>query len=385
MEQNMIGQVGFWDYTAPQHGSLERYEERDWDEMLDDLAENGVRSLVICVKWMTTGYRSALPWLDQDPASTAISTDNRVLHYGFREAKKRGFRIWLLVVATQFPVESFGLEPVWAPEWTTEVFGRPVGYYDADHPGLRERIREMYREIVALFGSYADGIISELEFCDRAEPHRIAGYNEWAAANGRPEYAEISRVALQPRSYPFSHWRDYATFRRISLLQEIEETIRGCGFHGDHATIAEFENTSGAVIHGSNLRMLHEAMPHLTLFTYDSIYDRRLNRESTVEMCIRQPKELGFPVHFLSRGVMPHFDRPETFGPLEAQWQMTIDDARSARPDGLWFMGVDARTRGMVCDLQRLQAFGFESGREARLKLMAMLRSAGLLGGRNRS
>lgn len=222
---------------------------------------------------------------------------------------------------------------------------------------------------------YTEAILSQ---CEKG------AFYEVDAKSGRPP-------ALQPRpgfdrqSCAPQYGSADPSDRRISLLQEIEETIRGCGFHGDHATIAEFENTPGAVIHGSNLRMLHEAMPHLTLFTYDSIYDRRLNRESTVEMCIRQPKELGFPVHFLSRGVMPHFDRPETFGPLEAQWQMTIDDARSARPDGLWFMGVDARTRGMVCDLQRLQAFGFESGREARLKLMAMLRSAGLLGGRNRS
>ena len=375
----LIQDVGFWDYTAPQHGSLEAYTEADWDELLDDLAQDGVNSLVICVKWITTGYRSALPWLDQDPICTAISTDNRTLHYGFREARKRGFKIWLLIVATQFPVEKFGLEPVWAPEWMLDVFGGLIGYYDADHPGLRERIHEMVAEITELFGQYVDGVIAELEFCDRAEPHRVEGYNRWAVQNNRPDYETVSQVPLQPRCYPFTHWRDYATHRRITLLREIEETLRENGFTGEYATIAEFENSPGCVMYGNNMAMLREEMPHMKLITYDSLYNRNLNRQSTVEMCMRQPREMGFEVNFLSRGVMPLFEHPDTFGPLEAQWQMTIDDAKDALPHGLYFMGCDARTKGMVCDSEKLKPFGFETGRQARKKLMNMLKNAGLI------
>ena len=37
-------EMGFWDYTAPQHGSLECYREQDWDLLLEDLAAHGINS-----------------------------------------------------------------------------------------------------------------------------------------------------------------------------------------------------------------------------------------------------------------------------------------------------------------------------------------------------
>ena len=64
-------EIGFWDYTCPGNGSLERYTKADWDELLDDMVVGGCNSFVRCVKWLTTGYRSQLPWLDQDPPCTA--------------------------------------------------------------------------------------------------------------------------------------------------------------------------------------------------------------------------------------------------------------------------------------------------------------------------
>ncbi len=54
-------EIGFWDYTCPLHGSLERYTEQDWNMLLDDIAEGGFNSLVLGVKWLTTGYYSRLP------------------------------------------------------------------------------------------------------------------------------------------------------------------------------------------------------------------------------------------------------------------------------------------------------------------------------------
>jgi hypothetical protein len=41
-------------------------------------------------------------------------------------------------------------------------------------------------------------------------------------------------------------------------------------------------------------------------------------------------------------------------------------------------MGSDCRVEGMVCSVDRLPAFGFKDGREARRKLMAMARESGL-------
>ena len=39
-------------------------------------------------------------------------------------------------------------------------------------------------------------------------PHRIPVYDAWANENGRPPFAEISRIRLEPRHYPYSNWRD---------------------------------------------------------------------------------------------------------------------------------------------------------------------------------
>ena len=62
-------EIGFWDYTAPGGGGgLELYRKADWDCLLDDMAAGGFNSLVLGIKCLTTGYRSRLPWLDQDAA-----------------------------------------------------------------------------------------------------------------------------------------------------------------------------------------------------------------------------------------------------------------------------------------------------------------------------
>ncbi len=362
-------EIGFWDYTAPQHGSLECYTKQDWDLLLDDMAEGGFNSFVLCIKWMTTGYRSKFAWLDQNEQCTAISSDNELIHYALDGARMRGIKTWILVVATQFPVKQFGLNPLWTEEWTKEVFGEYIGYYDLDHPGLQERILDMFGEITELFGHKTDGIIVELEFCDRDEPHRIELYNHWASDNNRPDYASIKNIRLQPRSFPFTHWRDFTTHRRIKMLKEIEALVRAKGFTGEIATICEIEIGPSVVIGGSNLQMIQNEMPSCKLVTYDGIYDRRVNRLATMDFCIEQPKKLGHSVYYLSRGVMPSLDDP---GPLEQQWRMTLEDARDHQPDGLWFMGSDCRVDGMVCSIHRLPKVGFDNGRDARLKLMGM-------------
>ena len=58
---------GFWDYTTPGAGGMEHYRREDYRLLLEDMRRAGMNSLAINVKWLTTGYRSRLPFLDQAP------------------------------------------------------------------------------------------------------------------------------------------------------------------------------------------------------------------------------------------------------------------------------------------------------------------------------
>jgi hypothetical protein len=114
--------------------------------------------------------------------------------------------------------------------------------------------------------------------------------------------------------------------------------------------------------------------------TYDSIYDRRINRAASMEFCITEPHQLGFEVQFVTRGVMTFSWPPD--GPsmdLEEQWRMSLEDAAQHQPEALWFMGSDARSDGMVCSKSKLPAWGFQTGLEARQKLLQMVAQSGLI------
>ncbi|MBI4023548.1 MAG: hypothetical protein HY360_01115 [Verrucomicrobia bacterium] len=361
-------EIGFWDYTCPRHGSLERYSQQDWDRLLDDMAAGGFNSLVLCVKWLTTGYRSRLSWLDQDSQCTSISSDNVLIHYAFQQARKRGMRLWLLAVVTQYHIPSFGIEPA----RSTARWG-DIGMYDPDQPGIAERILELVDEIIGLFGSEVDGLIVEMEFCDADAFHRVPIYNQWAQANGRPEFSKIKEVILEPRSYPFSEWRDFTTDRRIEMLQRIEKMVRTKGFQGPLSTISEVGNGDMILVGNVNLARLRAGLPHWSLVTYDSIYDRRVNRLATMDFCVNQPHRLGFEVNFLTRGVMTFgADWGDKVDNLAEQWQMSLEDAESHQPERLWFMGSDARLDGLVCSNVKLPKWGFADGRTARTRLMQM-------------
>ena len=361
-------EIGFWDYTAADHGSLEHYTEADWDVLLDDMAEGGFNSLTLGIKWITTGYRSRFDWLDQDPDNAAVKSDNRTVRYGLEQARRRGIRTWLLVVATQFNMEKFKLGPV------STTWG-PCGIYDLDVPGLGDRIEMLFDEVTSIFGDLADGIVVELEFCDSDQPHRIPIYNEWAAQNGRPDYAAIRAQLFDPRGYPMFDWRDFTTSRRIEMLGRIEKVVRARGFNGTLSTIAELGNAPMVLVGNMNLEMLKTALPHWSLTTYDSIYDRRANRLATMDFCIEQPRKLGFDVLYLTRGVMS-WNYPADAPPfnLEEQWRMSLEDAAAHNPDILWFMGSDARRDGIVCSNVKLPAWGFDDPRVARKRLMEMAR-----------
>jgi hypothetical protein len=362
-------EIGFWDYTCPFNGSLERYTNQDWDVLLEDMANGGFNSLVLCVKWLTTGYRSRLPWLDQDPACSAVASDNAVVHHALQGARSRGIRTWLLVVASIFETKTFNL-PGGVDYW-------PADYraYDPDSPGMAERIRALFEEVMGLFGEEADGLVVELEFCDGEAPHRIPMYNTWASENNRPDFAAIKAIHLEPRSFPFAHWRDFTTSRRIKAFQDIEAIVRGTGFKGPLSSIIEIANEPMAVLGNVNLKMLQGALPDWSVVTYDGIYDRRRNRLATLDFCIHQPQQAGLEVNYLTRGVMT-FNIPPELGPtrLQEQWQLELEDARLHPADRLWFMGADCRVDGLVCSPSQLPRWGFPDGRTARLNLMELFR-----------
>lgn len=367
-------EIGFWDYTCPRHGSLERYTQADWDLLLDDIASGGFNSLLLGIKWLTTGYHSRLPWLDQDPTCTAVTSENNaMLLHALCGARQRGLKTWVLVVATIFPKTQFALpggSSYWTPDW-----GEEFTVYDPDTPGLSERMDQLFREVLDLFGAGLDGLVVELEFGDGEAPHRVPIYNEWAARNNRPDFTAIKAIRLEPRQYPYTHWRDFTTSRRILALRHLEETIRGCGFTGQLASIIELDNQPMAVLGNVNLPMLQQALPNWAVVTYDSIYDRRRNRLATADFCMLQPRSLGLETYYLTRGVMT-FGIPADLTPtrLEDQWRMSLEDAAACQPDILWFMGSDARLDGWVCSEVKLPRWGFKDGRTARLRLMQMAR-----------
>jgi hypothetical protein len=363
-------EIGFWDYTCPGHGSLERYTQADWELLLDDMATGGFNSLVLGIKWLTTGYRSRFSWLDQDGACSAIASDNALIHQALRGAHARGMHTWLLVVCTIYPSHAAALPNgiPYAPEWVKDFL-----VYDLDAPGLADRIDLLYGEVVDLFGGETDGIVVEMEFCDGEAPHRIPVYNQWAKQNGRPSYAEIKNIRLEPRAYPFTHWRDFTTSRRIETMKRVEEVARSRGFKGSLASIIEIDNQPTAVLGNVNMKMLSEAIPGWPAVTYDGIYDRRRNRLASMDLCIHQPRLAGLQPLYLTRGVMT-FHVPPELGPatLQEQWRMELEDARVHQPDVLWFMGSDIRLDGWVCNRSELPAWGFTDPRQARLELMRM-------------
>jgi hypothetical protein len=360
-------EIGFWDYTCPMHGSLERYTQADWDMLLEDISAGGFNSFVLGIKWLTTGYRSRLGWLDQDENCSAVASDNGLVWHALREARRLGMRTRLLVVATIFPTRAFHL-PGGVPYWTDEF-----AVYDLDTPGLVERIDLLFSEVVELFCDDTDGLVIELEFCDGESEHRIPVYNAWARENNRPDFREIKSIHLEPRAYPFQHWRDFTTFRRIETLKHIEALVREKGFKGELSSIIELDNQPMAVMGNVNLAMLQQALPGWAVVTYDSIYDRRRNRLATMDFCVHQPHQAGLTAYYLTRGVMT-FGIPPDLPPanLEDQWRMSLEDARQHQPEALWFMGSDCRLDGAVCSILKLPEWGFPDGRTARRRLMQM-------------
>ena len=141
-----LSEYGFWDYTAPGTGGMEHYDRDDYLSLLDDMAEAGMNSLVMVVKWMTTGYRSQLPWLDQEPTNPAVTSDNDLIRFAVDEARIRGIKVWLGAVVTQFVTEGYGESPHRHFEIYVDKQPRNAAIYDLDMPHVADRA-------AAIFGS----------------------------------------------------------------------------------------------------------------------------------------------------------------------------------------------------------------------------------------
>lgn len=364
-----LKEFGFWVYTCPKSGNESHYGEKDWEILLDDMAKAGMNSLAIVIKWYTTGYKSSLNWLDQDPArSSIVASGDELLRRVIEMAHKRSIKVWLVAVCSFYQVKEFGIRP---PDGREGAF-----HYDPDWPGVIDRTSLMFSEIAGLFGDLADGMVVEMESVEFDWPHRIPLYNEWAKANQRPTYGEIKLQPLDARAYQKHHWRDYLTQRRCVELRAIEKAVRAAGFKGQLSMICESSNERGCYTQCVNLEQYRKAMPGWAAVTYD--YWRYRNRLSAVDFCIEQPRDAGLETYYLGRGVMS-YDRTDMSIPLERHWEIDLEDVARYQPDGFWFFGSDADTDpNGQSDANELRKMGFENGILARRRLLELCANSNL-------
>jgi hypothetical protein len=360
---------GFWDYTTPGAGGMEAFERDDYMALLDDMAQAGMNSLMIFVKWLTTGYRSRLEFQDQLLDNPVIASDNSLLRRVIEEAGKRKIKIWLGGAVTYFDIAKFGAEPYRIFD-TIGGFDLPVrtGLYDTDTPGLTERIVQIYEELVDLFPGVG-GLEVELEGAGMERPHRIALYNRWAEENGRPQLRELARP-LNPRSFDVPAWRDYTTHSRLKVLKAVENAVRAKGFRGDLAMICETGGSPYSIVQSVNLKEFHKVFPDWIATTYE--YDKWDHRYAMMDICIDHPKQEGVRVFYLPRGVMTWGRKWPLPISLEQSWQMDLEDIQRFKPDGVWWFGSGGHNEGAHVSVSRLKDAGYGSGEDARQALLRL-------------
>lgn len=356
-----LKEYGFWEYTCPGAGECSHYEVSDWERLLDDMAGGGMNSLALVIKWLTTGYKTSLKWLDQDNSCKVIASDNKILLETIKMAQERNIKIWLVAVCSHFQIKEFGIEP---PNHKKEG----TFFYDPDYPGVLERMVSMFEEIAKIFGS-AYGIVVEMESVEYDWPHRIPLYNEWAREKGRESYEQLKNLPLDARAYSLHSWRDFLTWRRCLALKEIERAVRGVGFKGNLSMICETGNETGSYHQAINLKDYKELMPGWGAVTYD--YDRDLNRWAGADFCMVQPKKTGLTTYYLGRGIMTYAGGGRSITiPLEDHWKIDIEDILKFNLDGFWFFGADAGGENSHCSLKKLSSWGFKDGITARRQLL---------------
>ena len=363
---------GFWEYVTPCTGGFEAYDLDDYLVALDDMAQAGMNSLVIMVKWLTTGYRSKLPFLDQLPGNKVIASGNRLLRRVMVEAGKRRIKVWLGAVTNHYDADKFGSIP---HSIVPKMGGCPfrVGQYDPDAPHMVERGAAIFAEILDEFAK-PDGFVLEMEYVDKRAPHRLKPYNAWAQGNDRATCRDINSVAAMD-------WFDYQTAAIIRATKAVEKVVRDKGFRGDLATINKVSDpidraTKGQVV---NLEMMRPDCPGWATINYT--YDKGSptgNYDAYMEAGVTYPKGLGLNVYYLPRGVMTWgqwTDRAR----LQRSWQQDIADVLKYQPQNLWWFGAGTKSGGHHTSLSLLKRMGYNDDVAARrdlLRIAAPLRAA---------
>jgi hypothetical protein len=346
---------------------MEKYERDDYLRLVDDMAARGMNSLMICVKWLTTGFRSRLPFLDQLPDNAMIASDNELLRGAISAARDRGIKVWLGAVVSIHAVKEYGGKPYEISDrLPTGTPIAPFGLYDPDMPEFTERAVAIAEELVELFPGIG-GLDIEMEGCGRESPHRLACYEKWAQENGRKPFAELGHP-FNPRVFDVAEWRDYTTMRRIEALHAIERAVRAKGFTGDLATILENSGIQYAVGMEVNLRLFHQHCPEWVGITYE--HDKWNHRYASMDLNVATPKEIGIKVFNLPRGVMTWSDIWPMPLRIEENWRMDVEDIQRFEPDGVWWMGSGSKNDGANASITRIRELGYPSGEAARRALL---------------
>jgi hypothetical protein len=368
--QRFLREHGFWEYTTPGTGGFEAYDNDDYLTALDDMARAGMNSLLLVIKWTTTGYRSKLPYLDQSPDNKVIRSDNRLLRKVMAEAKARRIKIWLGAVTSYYDADKFGSIPF---KVTPHAYGLPfkVGTYDPDAPHMVERGAVIFEEILDEFPD-PDGLMLEMEDVQFTAPHRIPFYNAWAAANNRPPYGD-------PKVESGLHWFDYQTAAIVKATEAVERAVRTKGFRGDLATINKIGGPAATKNQLVNLEMMRRDCPNWASICY--VYEKGLpggNYDEAMKASITYPKSLGMNVYYLPRGVMTWggwTDRQR----LEQSWAQDVADVLKFQPQNVWWFGAGSKKDGCHTALSVLKQLGYAddvAARRALLKIAAPLRAA---------
>jgi hypothetical protein len=251
-----------------------------------------------------------------------------------------------------------------------------------------ERGAAIFEEILDEFPG-VDGLMFEMEDVARRAPHRIPFYNEWAKANNRPPYDDLS-PASDPHWFADPHWFDYQTASIIKATRAVEKAVRAKGFCGDLATINKLSPwpfPKGAPARESqwvNIEMMRRDCPAWATINY--MYDKGQpdgNYDWYMEAGVAYPKSLGMNVYYLARGVMTYGweiqeirDRQRL--QLERSWEQDVADVQQWQPQNFWWFGAGSKKDGLHTAQSVLRRLGYAddvAARRALLKIAAPLRS----------
>lgn len=364
-----IVEYGFWDYTTPGAGGMEHYEREDYERLLDDMSEAGMNSICVLPKWLTTGYRSRLPFLDQHAGNPVTRSDNALLRDFLTGANKRGIKPWLGVVIAMYPVEHVktpAIEVLPAESGSLKL-GVAIGVYDLDCREVWDYAPQVLAELLAEFPC-VEGLAIEVEWAGMALPHRIPLYNHWAAVNNQPAFEKINNP-LNLRLMNVTPWRMYTTQRRIEFMRHLRAAVSG--YRGEWAMLCETGRTPYLMTQEVHLDHLAKECPWCAAVSYECMYDKSVYRLGMMELAIEAPKQAGLKAFYLPRGVMTWGHWPMALT-LEESWRRDVEDIMRFRPQGVWWFGsgCTGRGHGTHVGIDRLRQAGFADGDQARRRLL---------------